>query len=149
VGSGSLYPPAAPATAKSQLVIDFITGLGWDGAQETGYPLYPGPEILDAPDKAVFLTPSGGPGYVTEEAALDAWTFQARTRGPDDDPLAPELAAQQLDWYLLTARYPQQVDGVVIAMAARAGGPPSPLPLNPADRRFEFTCNYIVTTGGG
>ena len=79
---GGIYDPGAPTVAKTQLVIDFIAGLGWDTTQETGYPLLPGPEVQTSPDKEVTLTPSGGPGYVTEEAALYAWTFQARTRDP-------------------------------------------------------------------
>lgn len=145
---GSVYSPGAPTVAKTTLLADFITGLGWDVTQESGYPLYPGPEILTSPDKAVFLTPSGGPGFVTEEAALDAWTFQTRVRGPADDPIAPELAAQQLDYLILTASYPQQVDGVTVALCARLAAPPSPLPLDPSDRRFEYTTTYVITTGG-
>lgn len=144
---GALYSPGAPTVAKTQLLTDFLTGLGWDTTQETGYPLLPGPEILTAPDREVTLTPSGGPGYVTEEAALDAWTFQARLRGPADDPITAELAAQLLDWLILTAPCPQQVDGVTVAVITRLGSPPSPLPLDPADRRTEFTCTYIITTG--
>jgi hypothetical protein len=145
----SLYPPPAPTVSKTRLLADFITGLGWDVTQETGYPLLPGPEIQVSPDRIVTLTPSGGPGYVTEEAALDAWAFQARLRGPANDPDAAELAAQQFDWYVLTARTPQPVDGVTISNIGRLGAPPSPLPLDPADRRFEFTCTYVITTGGG
>jgi hypothetical protein len=141
--------PVAPTVAKTQLVMDFITALGWVTTQETGYPLFPGPEILDEPDRAVFLTPSGGPGWVTEEAALDCWSVQVRVRGPADDPLAPELAAQQLDWLILTAGYPQLVDGVCISMCTRSGPPPTPLPLDPADRRFEYSTTYLITTGGG
>jgi len=142
-----VYSPGAPTVAKTTLLIDFLAGLGWDVTQETGYPLLPGPEVLAAPDREVTLTPSGGPGFVTEEAALDAWTFQARLRGPADDPLAPELAAQQLDYLILTADYPQKVDGITVSLCARLAGPPSPLPLDPSDRRFEFVCSYIVTTG--
>jgi hypothetical protein len=138
-----------PTVAKTQLVIDWITVLGWNTAQETGYPLFPGPEILDAPDRAVFVTPAGGPGWVTEEGGTDCWSVQLRVRGPDDDPLAPELAAQQLDWLILTASYPQHVDGVCVNTATRAAAPPSPLPLDPSDRRFEFVCTYLITTGGG
>lgn len=143
----ALYSPGAPTVAKTQLLTDFLTGLGWDTTQETGYPLLPGPEILTAPDREVTLTPSGGPGYVTEEAGLDAWTFQVRLRGPADDPITAELAAQQLDWLILTAPCPQQVDGVTVAVITRLGSPPAPLPLDPADRRTEFTCTYIITTG--
>lgn len=141
------YPQAAPTVPKTQLIIDWLVSLGWNAAQETGYPLLPGPEILTSPDKAVFITPSGGTGWVTEEAALDCWGFQARVRGPSDDPLAPELAAQQLDVLILNGPYPARVDGSVITTATRTGSPPSPLPLDPADRRFEYTCSYLITTG--
>lgn len=141
------YPQAAPTVAKTQVIIDLLTMLGWNVTQESGYPLLPGPEILDAPDRAVFLTPTGGPGWVTEEAALDCWGFQARTRGPSDDPLAAELAAQQLDVLILNGPYPARVDGMVITIVTRLGSPPAPLPLDPADRRFEYTCNYLITTG--
>jgi hypothetical protein len=141
------FPQPAPTVPKTQLIADFITALGWDGTQETGYPPLPGPEITDAPDRALFLTPAGGPGWITEEAALDCWSFQARVRGPADDPFAPELAAAQLDVLILGGPYPQTVDGTVITLVARAGSPPSPLPLDPADRRFEYTCTYLITTG--
>ena len=146
---GGLYPPPQPTVSKTTLIKDWLTGLGWDVTQETGYPLFTGPELLDAPDRLVVLTPAGGPGWVTEEAALDAWSLQARVRGAEDDPDGAELAAQLLDWYVLTARYPQVVDGIVISAANRAGGPPTALPLDPSDRRFEYTCTYILTTGGG
>ena len=146
---GTVYSPGAPTVAKTQLAIDFITALGWDASQEGGYPLLPGPEILTSPDKEVTLTPSGGPGFVTEEASHDAWTFQARLRGGADDPLGAELAAQQLDWFILTAPVPLTVDGITVAAVTRLGAPPSPLPLDPSDRRTEFTCTYIITTGGG
>jgi hypothetical protein len=146
---GSVYSPGAPTVAKTQLLIDLLTALGWDGTEETGFPLLAGPEVQVSPDKEVTLTPSGGPGYVTEEASHDAWTFQARTRGGTNDPLGAELAAQQLDQLILTASTPQPVDGVTVSAIARLGSPPSPLPLDPADRRTEFTCTYVITTGGG
>lgn len=132
--------------AKSQLITDWITGLGWDVTQETGYPLYPGPEILASPDRAVFITPAGGPGWVTEEGALDAWSFQARLRGPAGNPIEPEAKAQELDLLLFTGA-PATVDGVRIAAFTRSGSPPQPLPLDPASRRFEYTCTYVITTG--
>ena len=138
-----------PAVAKTALIIDWLAGLGWDVTQETGFPLYPGPEILMSPDKAVFITPTPGPGYVTEEAGLDAWGFQVRLRGPDNDPLTADLAVQQLDSLILNGPYPTAVDGIQIAFAGRAGSSPSPLPQSPDDQRFEWTCTYIITTGGG
>jgi hypothetical protein len=141
--------PAAIATPRVTVITDWITLAGWDTTQETGYPLLPGSEVLTMPDKAVFLTPSGGPGYVTEEAGTDAWAFQARLRGGSDDPLGAQAAAQLLDYVILHGPHPVQVDGVPVLNVQRAGSPPSPLPLDPSDRRFEYTANYIITTGGG
>lgn len=142
------FPQQPPTVAKAQIVMDWITSLGWNEAQESGYPLFPGPEILSAPDRAVFITPTSGPGWVTEEAALDCWGFQARVRGPADDPLAPGLAMQQLDVMILNASLPATVDGVQVSLVTRSGGTPVPLPPDPQDRRFEYTCTYLITTGG-
>jgi hypothetical protein len=141
--------PAVITVARSTVIIDWIALAGWDVTQETGYPLFPGPEVLDAPDRAVFVTPSGGPGYVTEEASADAWSFQARLRGAADDPLGAEASAQLLDWMILRGPRPVTVDGVPVQNVQRLGSPPSPLPLDPSDRRFEYVANYILTTGGG
>jgi hypothetical protein len=129
------------------VLIAWLTAAGWDITQETGYPLFPGPEILDAPDQAVFLTPTGGPGYTTEEGATDAWSFQARLRGPADDPDAAESAMQLLDWTILGAPHQVQAAGVTVINVQRLGSPPAALPLDPSDRRFEYTANYIITTG--
>jgi hypothetical protein len=141
--------PPAITVPRVTVIIAWITVAGWDTTQETGYPLYAGPEILTEPDKAVFITPSGGPGYTTEEGGTDAWSFQARTRGPADDPLSAQAAAQLLDWTILRGPRPAQALGVPVLNCQRSGGPPSPLPLDPSDRRFEYTANYVITTGGG
>jgi len=141
--------PAVIVTPRVTVIIDWLTLAGWDTTQETGYPLLPGSEILAMPDKAVFLTPSGGPGYVTEEAVTDAWSFQARLRGGADDPLGAQAAAQLLDYVILHGPHPVTVDGVPVLNVQRLGSPPSPLPLDPSDRRFEYTANYVMTTGGG
>lgn len=141
--------PLVITTPRVTVAIDWITLAGWDATQESGYPLLSGSEVLDMPDKAVFLTPSGGPGYVTEEAGADAWSFQARLRGGSDDPLGAQAAAQLLDYTILHGPHPVQVDGVWVLNVQRLGSPPSPLPLDPSDRRFEYVANYILTTGGG
>ena len=133
--------------AQTQVVIDWIKSTGWDTTQESGYPLMPGPEIIQEPDKLVHITGTGGPGYTTEEPATDAWTFQARVRGPADDPLAAEAAADLLDATILGASFPTVVDGVAVQHVHRMAGRPAPLPLDPADRRFEYTCNYIMIAG--
>jgi hypothetical protein len=138
--------PLAVTTPRTQVLIDWLTAAGWDTTGETGYPLLAGPEILAVPDKAVFLTPAGGPGYTTEEGGTDAWSFQARLRGPADDPDAAQAAAQFLDWTILTAP-PAVTGGVPVLNVQRLGAPPSPLPLDPADRRFEYTATYIIVTG--
>lgn len=141
------FPQPTPTVARSQLVIDWIVSLGWVATQETGYPLVPGPEILSAPDRLVTITPTPGPGWVTDEAALDTWGFQARIRGASDDPLGPELAAQQLDVLILNSPRSVTIDGTLITMVVRQGSPPTPLPLAPDDRRFEYVCTYLITTG--
>lgn len=139
--------PLLVSVSRFQVISDWLVLAGWDATQETGYPLYPGPEILLEPDKAVFITPTGGPGYVTDEGGVDAWSFQARLRGPADDPLAALNAVQLLDWTVLNGPHPVQVDGVNVLNVQRLGAPPSALPLDPADRRFEYVTNYIITCG--
>jgi len=134
-------------TAQTKVIMDWIISIGWDDRQESGYPLLPGPEILEEPDKVVHITGSGGPGYLTEEPATDGWAFQARVRGPSDDPLAAEDAARQLDAMILGANFPTTVDGVHIQHVHRLSARPAPLPLDPADRRFEYTCNYVMIAG--
>lgn len=141
--------PAAITVPRTQVLIDWVTLTGWDTSQETGFPLLPGPEIVDSPDQAVFLTPSPGPGYTTEEGGTDAWGFQVRLRGSADDPLEAQTAAQLLDYMILHGPRPALVDGVPVLNVQRLGAPPTPLPLDPSSRRFEYTTNYILITGGG
>lgn len=134
--------------SRTQIVIDWATALGWDTAQETGFPLLPGHEIVAAPDRCVFITPVTGPGYVTEEGAADAVGFQARTRGPSDDPLAAEVAAFQFDALVLASGTAHvMVDGVPVIAAHRLASGPVPMPLDPRDRRFEFTASYALIVG--
>jgi hypothetical protein len=129
------------------VIIDWITSLGWDGAQELGYPLLPGPLILDDPDRSVWVTGSGGPGYVTEEGSVDASSFQVRVRGTTDDVYGPELAAAQLDFLILRAPFPVAVDGVPIQSVTRQGSGPTPLPVDPKSNLHEFTTTYIIAMG--
>jgi hypothetical protein len=142
-------PPQPPPTIpKVQLIIDWIKSLGWNITAPVGYPLYPGPETDDiGQDRAVFVTPTPGPGYITEEAALDCWGFQVMVRGPADDPTTPALVIQQFDVMVLNANFPAVVDGLLINIITRSGGTPVPLPLNPQDRRFAYVCTYLITTG--
>ena len=136
-----------PTVAQTQVIIDWITSLGWDTSQELGYPLFPGPQILSEPDRSVWITGSGGPGYVTDEGSADASSFQVRVRGTTDDVFGPEIAAAQLDFLILKAPMPVKVDGVPIQSVGRTGSGPSPLPVDPNDNRHEFTASYIIVTG--
>jgi hypothetical protein len=129
------------------VIIDWITSLGWDGMAELGYPLLPGPLILAEPDRSVWITGSGGPGYVTEEGSVDASSFQVRVRGTTDDVYGPEIVAMQLDNLILKAPMPVVIDGVPIQSVARSGSGPTPLPVDPNDNRHEFTTTYIISMG--
>jgi hypothetical protein len=135
-----------PVITQTQVIIDWIVGLGWDNTEETGAPVVPGPYIQTMPDKIVHITGGGGPGYL-DEGALDSNLFQARVRGPADDPFAAEALATLLDSMIFSARFPATVDGVTIVHVHRLGGGPSPLPLDPSDKRYELTCNYMLITG--
>ena len=48
---------------------------------------------------------------------------------------------------VLTALTPAWVNGVRVISCQRLGSTPSPLPLDPSDRRFEYTADYIFITG--
>lgn len=139
------FPPAP--IARTQLIIDWLYSIGWQGQQETGYPLLPGPYIPASPDRAVFITATPGPGAVTEEGLPQAAGFQARVRGPSDDPTTPESYANLLDSLILAASFPVVVDSVTINHIHRLGGPPTPLPVDPNDLRREYTANYVIITG--
>ena len=138
-----------PAVSQTKLIIDWIVSLGWNVTPETGFPVFPGPWILVSPDRSVWVTLTGGPGYVTEEGSADAWGFQARVRGTANDQYGPEAAAQLLDNMILNASYPASVDGISIQVVHRLGSPPTPLPVDPSDQRYEYTCNYVIVTGPG
>lgn len=136
-----------PPVARTKLVIDWLYSIGWQGQQETGYPLFEGPYILQSPDRAVFITSTSGPGAVTEEGLPQAAGFQIRLRGPSDDDVTPESYANLLDSLILNASFPVVVDNVTINHIHRLGGPPTPLPVDPNDLRREYTATYVIITG--
>lgn len=135
-------------TQIDQVMCDWLPTLGWDTTQETGYPVLPGNYFQDVPDRIVFATLAGGPGYTTEEAATDAGSVQLRLRGPDGDPDEPGEMMAQLDQLILGASFPVTIDGVTIVHIGRQGTPPTPLPYDPTSQRFEFTCTYVIVHGG-
>jgi hypothetical protein len=134
-------------TAQTQVIIDWLTSLGWDTRPELGFPIVAGPYIPPDPDRLLIITGAGGPGYTTEEPATDAGTFQARLRSVPDDVLEAEAAAEALDQLILGASFPAVIDGTTVVTVYRAGSGPTPLPPDPSDRRFELTCNYIAVMG--
>lgn len=137
-------------TAQTQVIIDLISYLGWDGRQELGWPVVPGPYVPPEPDRLLIITGAGGPGYLTDEASVDASIFQARVRGAPDDPIGAETAASTLDDMLAAAsrtRFPLAIDGTSVNTLYRSGSGPTALPYDPSDRRTEFTCNYVIVTG--
>ena len=131
----------------ARVVIMWIEDLGWDIRQEQGFPLFEGPYIQPAPDRAVHVTGTGGPGYVTDEGSVDAATFQFRVRGPANAPDIAGNAATKLDKLVLGAPFPARAGGVKIQHVHRLGGRPTPLPVQPNDLRHEFTTNYVVIVG--
>jgi hypothetical protein len=134
-------------TAQTQVIIDWIDGLGWDDRQELGFPVLPGPYIPPSPDRLVVITGGSGPGYLTEEPATDGSNFQALIRGAPEDPFGAEAAAQALDDLILRARFPVQVDGTWIVNCTRIGSGPTPLPWDVTDQRTSLTSNYMIVTG--
>jgi hypothetical protein len=134
-------------TAQTQVITDWITGLGWDGRQELGYPVLGGPYIPPSPDRLVVITGGGGPGYLTEEPATDGSNFQVMLRGAPEDPLGAESAAQLLDDLILRAGFPVTIDGTVICTVSRVGSGPTPLPYDPGDQRTSLTSTYTIVTG--
>ena len=126
-------------------LIDWLASLGWDDRQEYGAPLFPGPYVPDSPDKCVVVTATPGPGYVME-AAADAGAFQARVRGPQNDPAAAEQLAYALDSLILGAQFPAVTSsGQVIVHVHRLGGTPAPLSGSPDDGdRYELTASYVA-----
>jgi hypothetical protein len=128
-------------------VIAWLTTLTWDQTQETGYPFVPGNYPTEEPDRLVFITATGGPGYVTDEGSADAATFQIRLRAPADSETEAEGKAEDLDLLILQALYPVVVNGVRIQHVHRLGGRPAALPVSPDDLRYQYTCNYVVTYG--
>ncbi len=135
---------AVPTTS----LISWLTGLGWDTDQERGAPLVPGPYVLEEPDRLVTLTAVPGPGYIIEGAA-DASAFQARVRGPQDDPGEAERLAYALDSLIFSAPFPVTLtDGTVLIHVHRLGSAPTPLAPGPDDGlRFELTCTYLAYAG--
>jgi hypothetical protein len=139
-----------------QAVADWVTSLGWDGADPgldaNGVPVYPGPYVQKSPDRIVTISSISGPGYIWEGSA-DMISFQARVRGRQSPYEATsytdaEALAFTLDQMIFNAPFPVVIDGKVIVKAFRNGPEPSPLGAQPDDAdRYEFVSNYMMIVG--
>lgn len=96
-------------------------------------------------DRAIFITPTQGPGP-TLEGAADVQNFQFRFRGVQGDPQSAyedaEIFAKTVDLKLINATYPTTIGGRVVIRLWRTGGPPVYL-ASDSSRRAHFTCGYL------
>jgi uncharacterized protein (DUF2126 family) len=131
-------------TTQTAAVIQWLTELGWDTAEETGAPLERGPYVPPMPNRIVVISPVPGPGFLMEGAA-DAGAFQARVRGETDDPDDAEALMFRLDKMIERAQFPATVGGHQFIHIHRVSARPAPLLPSPdSGRRSEYTCNYVA-----
>lgn len=132
-------------------VISWITGMGWDGTQETGCPLLMGPYVPDTPDTIAVLTATPGAGFQFD-GAVDVCGLQARVRGGQsgDGSTGPqevtEALAYALDALIFGAAYPVLLaSGRTLVIAHRLAGMPTPMPQASDDMdRWTYVCSYLI-----
>lgn len=112
-------------------------------------PVLPGSLVGTAgyPDKALFITGTGGPGLLLE-GATDVQNFQFRWRGLQGDPASAyadaEVFAKTLDLQLVRLSCPLLIVDTKVLLVWRTGGPPAYLAST--DRRAHFTASYLFET---
>lgn len=99
-------------------------------------------DIAGLNDRAVFLFPSAGPGFLLEQA-FDVVAFQFRFRGAQGDYGDVETIAETIDKGIVNG-WPTDVGGKRVGKIARVGSAPSFL-LRDSARRSHFTGNYLFT----
>lgn len=109
----------------------------------------PGFYVPDMPDRIVIITVTSGGPWAGEEMAIDRPSFQARSRGRQNDPADAEAVAWAVDDAIRLAALPASLPCGQLKAITRSGGPPTVLgPPDDADRT-ELTCGYttaITTT---
>jgi hypothetical protein len=135
-----------------------IAGLGtWLHSAEIGLdvaiPVLPG-SLIDTPgypDRALFVTSTGGPGLQLDDFGSDVQNFQFRWRGAEGDPGVAyedtEILAKTLDLKLVRASYPTTIDGLNVLRLWRTGG--SPAYLATIRRKVHFTASYLFDAAVG
>lgn len=105
------------------------------------------------PDRHVDITPVQGPGMVIEWA-YEVAAFQIRAVGDQfrGDPEAAQDDAEDLafevDQALLGGTWPRQIGGLKVQWIKRAGGGPSLLEMDDADRAH-MVCTYLIEIQSG
>lgn len=104
-----------------------------------------GPDQLDGvdglADRAVFVTPNGGPGLLLEQL-FDVPTYQFLVRGEQGSYGDAEALARDIDNRVVTVALPTEIDGRRCIRVNRVGGPPAYLRRDKG-RRSQFTCSYL------
>lgn len=108
-----------------------------------GFPVFPGPNDPPMPEPYILLTRYDGAGLSVDDL-FDAVGWQVKVVGEQYDYEVAEDLAVRLDNYLRrlhSGRY----SGQWVASVARAGGGPSALMVDDADRTH-FVCSYFTDT---
>jgi Bacteriophage minor capsid protein len=114
----------------------FLVASGITALIESGY------ELVEQPDRVVFVTPNGGPGEKRERVFEDV-TVQIRTRGAQNDPADAQALAAQVDGALMGPHYPITVGGHRVVSIVQAGGSPAIIGRDEA-RRYECSASYVL-----
>lgn len=109
-------------------------------ADEVGF--YPGPDLPDDAGAMLVVTVLPGAGWQLE-GATEIPSIQVRTIGPQADPAAARVLADQVDSHLVYATYPQEWGTRRIITVGRTGGGPAPDRVDSAERSH-YTCTYLV-----
>lgn len=103
-----------------------------------------GPDKLDMDglaDRAVFITPNGGPGLLLEQL-FDVPTYQFLVRGTQRSYDDAEALARDIDNRVVTTVLPTTIDSRRVIRVNRVGGPPAYLRRDKGGRS-QFTCSYL------
>lgn len=114
--------------------------------------LVPGPMSYTLADgtinSAVALTPGGGPGYLLEQT-YDGQLWSVDVAGEQGDIASAELLAAQVDWVLGSqVTTPIRIGGVRVLHIGRAGGKPTVVGVDNADR-WHLAGSYLVRVESG
>lgn len=114
---------------------------------DTSIPVLPG-SLVDTggyPDKALFVTGTGGPGLQLDDWGSDVQNFQFRWRGNQGDPGEAyedaEVFAKTVDLAIVRAEFPTVIGGLHVLRFWRTGSAPAYLAT--VGRKAHFTASYL------